>query len=514
MTNKIYRLADERNIGKEVFFSNVGLWHAIRTEQKTLLHYDEVAKLPYSIKNNCSWFFAFVEVTPADFSDEEIKTEYMKRPLLLPPSFGGAFGDSKLHANKEKTLTDFDANEIYLEIRKRLKTDEAKYFRELLGIKTLVDFSDNDIVSEFKARNLFAKNGLNAEHDKIINYLRAEAYELGRKEKTLADFSGDELKKEAIYKRNLVVFEKEEYTHVRNRLNRLSHEARKRDAAIKSIKDIPQSLIDEIANEWYEQGKYEGKREAAPKWISVDERLPDFIGSLLVKGVREGDVFVTTFDKTKDDYRDSNYFRCHKIYQITHWMPLPDAPEEQKPEQDLPKKCGKCNKNVVGLKRIYNLDDSYSIIFCSENCRDTFKNKKCQLCQKECSNNFVSGPSGIFCSWECYEKEKPEPKYTCAQCGMESPQLNYLYSQSAPGDKFFCREQCAKDYEWVDAEFPRDFNKNCRVKDDSGEWWEESDIFLVGYYQDNFIVLLKEQMITEEYSECQVRRDSVEGNKP
>ena len=67
------------------------------------------------------------------------------------------------------------------------------------------------------------------------------------------------------------------------------------------------------------------------EWISVDDRLPaDKQNEVIV--CRYGEVHTCYFDK----YKKSFYFSWNpyaRIYEnfaesVTHWMPLPDPPEE------------------------------------------------------------------------------------------------------------------------------------------------------------------------------------------
>ncbi len=60
-------------------------------------------------------------------------------------------------------------------------------------------------------------------------------------------------------------------------------------------------------------------------WISVKEKLPVEDGVYLVAtrlGWIEDRVHIYWFEKRR--------FNCHE--QVTHWMPLPPAPEEVKPD--------------------------------------------------------------------------------------------------------------------------------------------------------------------------------------
>ena len=68
-----------------------------------------------------------------------------------------------------------------------------------------------------------------------------------------------------------------------------------------------------------------------PKWISVKERMPDKEGDYLVRKVHSY--------SDKDGYskidvciycrmRDPEWIGCGNLCEVTHWMPLPEPPEE------------------------------------------------------------------------------------------------------------------------------------------------------------------------------------------
>lgn len=57
-----------------------------------------------------------------------------------------------------------------------------------------------------------------------------------------------------------------------------------------------------------------------PRWISVEERLPEEDGFYLVYGP-----FIYRDTKWYDRKNFSQYFWKHDV---THWMPLPEPPEE------------------------------------------------------------------------------------------------------------------------------------------------------------------------------------------
>ena len=73
------------------------------------------------------------------------------------------------------------------------------------------------------------------------------------------------------------------------------------------------------------------KAQAAPRWIPVSERLPDGeIGSQT-----EYLVYETLNNKVQHDYfmipsDESSPFWNYYFDNVTHWMPLPAAPEQNK----------------------------------------------------------------------------------------------------------------------------------------------------------------------------------------
>ena len=64
----------------------------------------------------------------------------------------------------------------------------------------------------------------------------------------------------------------------------------------------------------------------AQRWIPVTERLPDTDACV---AVLEGEARVHEIDRYKFDGGDDWHFAI-PAYPITHWMPLPTPPEEQK----------------------------------------------------------------------------------------------------------------------------------------------------------------------------------------
>ena len=61
----------------------------------------------------------------------------------------------------------------------------------------------------------------------------------------------------------------------------------------------------------------------APKWISVEERLPEKEGKYIVCTAK-GSVYCTKFST-----RHGPCFHTDMYTHITHWMPLPEPPKEE-----------------------------------------------------------------------------------------------------------------------------------------------------------------------------------------
>ena len=72
------------------------------------------------------------------------------------------------------------------------------------------------------------------------------------------------------------------------------------------------------------------KKKRKPKWIPVTERLPEKPGNYLVyANYAKGNLpFVDV-----DYYSGKNFatvYTCCGYYRVSHWMPLPEPPEEEK----------------------------------------------------------------------------------------------------------------------------------------------------------------------------------------
>ena len=85
-----------------------------------------------------------------------------------------------------------------------------------------------------------------------------------------------------------------------------------------------------LAAMWIEELQKAAKAQAVPEWVPVSERLPDEDGTYFCLG-HDGTPFVCLFRTTK--YEGKIWLRStgtKRIYGITHWMPVPTAPEQNK----------------------------------------------------------------------------------------------------------------------------------------------------------------------------------------
>lgn len=61
------------------------------------------------------------------------------------------------------------------------------------------------------------------------------------------------------------------------------------------------------------------EREAAPGWISVEDRLPEKMGELCLVYRKSGDINLSVYFNHYWNYGD-----------VTHWMPIPEPPKPKK----------------------------------------------------------------------------------------------------------------------------------------------------------------------------------------
>lgn len=70
--------------------------------------------------------------------------------------------------------------------------------------------------------------------------------------------------------------------------------------------------------------------ESIPRWISVEDRLPENLTSVIVHR-KDGGVFIWEyFDTSPTDecWVDDN-MNVYSFYDVTHWQPLPEPPKEE-----------------------------------------------------------------------------------------------------------------------------------------------------------------------------------------
>lgn len=61
------------------------------------------------------------------------------------------------------------------------------------------------------------------------------------------------------------------------------------------------------------------ERDAAPGWISVEERMPEKMGELCLVYRKSGDINLSVYFNHYWNYGD-----------VTHWMPIPESPKPKK----------------------------------------------------------------------------------------------------------------------------------------------------------------------------------------
>lgn len=99
-----------------------------------------------------------------------------------------------------------------------------------------------------------------------------------------------------------------------------------KDRLVKAITD---------ARAFYEEGYTDAisalRRQENPIWISVKERLPEQTdpAQKVLFITKTGGVFIGCYYKASAcDQFDGWYSMCVRVDNVTHWMPLPEVPEE------------------------------------------------------------------------------------------------------------------------------------------------------------------------------------------
>jgi hypothetical protein len=78
--------------------------------------------------------------------------------------------------------------------------------------------------------------------------------------------------------------------------------------------------------------KYEDALKLAPRWIPVEERLPEINQRILAYGTWYEDGMYTaevcSYGRIANRASDVCFWTASHIHPVTHWMPLPDAPKK------------------------------------------------------------------------------------------------------------------------------------------------------------------------------------------
>ena len=64
---------------------------------------------------------------------------------------------------------------------------------------------------------------------------------------------------------------------------------------------------------------------AQPKWISVEERLPDAGEKVIVRGVKNGMQVGAFSGITRHEKNRRWWWKKNTILEVTHWMPIPST---------------------------------------------------------------------------------------------------------------------------------------------------------------------------------------------
>jgi hypothetical protein len=84
-------------------------------------------------------------------------------------------------------------------------------------------------------------------------------------------------------------------------------------------------VVDWASQEWIEEC-WNQRAESAPRWIPVEERLPEDGAACVVWAL--GDYRIADYSIIPGKWSIMDWDCTHEEIAVTHWMPLPDAPKE------------------------------------------------------------------------------------------------------------------------------------------------------------------------------------------
>ena len=90
------------------------------------------------------------------------------------------------------------------------------------------------------------------------------------------------------------------------------------------------SKVIAVNSTWWdcEYHKRSSEELSKPHWISVEERLPEHLTSVIVHR-KDGGIFIWEFfnTSTTDECWMDDSMNVYSFYDVTHWMPLPEPPK-------------------------------------------------------------------------------------------------------------------------------------------------------------------------------------------
>lgn len=256
MTDKIYRLADERDVGKHVFFSNESLSDALKPHYSNVLlkEFRTLAtKYPYRDGEDDDFRFAFIEVTPADFSDEKL-IEYLSKDYNVFKR--GATFPSWQDAIKDIDDSRFTTLDCKGDVRAGARIMYDRLYIMLNGCEHSVKdrVKRGSTYPVIKDAYEAGYEAADAATKKIIDELKIKC--------------SDEISKHTEESKKIIADEIKQ-----------AYEAGKRDASEASKVTIEQ-LVNSVKKYCDSTGAdiyklFDIKLDAEPKWISVEEKLPE-----------------------------------------------------------------------------------------------------------------------------------------------------------------------------------------------------------------------------------------------